>query len=106
MNSKKGSVKQQKEAEYEIIFPKSGKGIKEIQTLLKRRGNQLEKAINKLKKSPTDFRIKGIEKIDNSSLGQYTIRISKGDRLFYDVDIKNKKVFVLRAGKHDLYRII
>lgn len=106
MSSKKPTQTKKQNDQYEIVFPKSGRGIKEIKLLLQRRKSQLEKTIEKLKHSPTDFRIKGIEKIDNSSLGQYTIRISKGDRLFYDVDEKKKKVFVLRAGKHDLYRLI
>jgi len=89
-----------------IILPRSGRGVKEIASLFKRRRQQLQKTIQKLSISPTDYRKKGIEKLDNSVLGQYTIRVSKGDRLFYDVDEKNKKVYVLRAGKHDLYKLI
>lgn len=106
MSLKKSMAKRKENDEYAIIFPKSGRGIKEVEILLRRRKKQLEKAIHKLEQSPTNFKIKGIEKIDNSSLGQYTIRISKGDRLFYDVDKKSKKVFILRAGKHDLYKLI
>lgn len=107
MSSKKSTVKKKpSKNDYKIIFPSSGRGLKEVETLLQRRKKQLEKAIEKLRYSPTNFQIKGIEKIDNSSLGQYTIRVSKGDRVFYDVDEKNKRVFILRAGKHDLYRLI
>lgn len=91
---------------YVVILPNSGRGAKEIETLFRRRRKQLEKAIKKLETSPTDYRQKGIEKLDDSSLGQYTIRISKGDRLFYDVDGENRKVYILRAGKHDLYKLI
>lgn len=94
-----------KSKEYTIIFPKTGKAIKEIKLLLKRREKQFKKAIKILENNPTDFRSKNIEKIINHAFGQYTIRISKGDRLFYDVDEKNNKVFILRAGKHDLYKL-
>ena len=96
----------QKKDEFQIILPQSGKGIKEIKLLLNRRKSQTNKAIEKLRKHPADFTKKGIEKLDNSDLGQYTIRVSKGDRIFYDVDIKNKIVYLLRAGKHDLYKLI
>lgn len=91
---------------YTVILPSSGRGVKEIENLFKRRKKQLQKAIRKLSMRPTDYRKKGIEKLDNSILGQFTIRVSKGDRLFYDVDIKNKKVYILRSGKHDLYKLI
>jgi Txe/YoeB family toxin of Txe-Axe toxin-antitoxin module len=91
---------------YFIILPSTGRGQKEIQLLLKRRKKQLEKTINKLKKYPTDFTIKGIEKLTDNRLGQYTIRVSKGDRLFYDVDDDKKVVSILRAGKHDLYKLL
>lgn len=96
----------QKKDEFQIILPQSGRGLKEIKLLLNRRKSQASKAIEKLKKYPTDFTKKGIEKLDNPALGQYTIRVSKGDRIFYDVDIKNKTVYLLRAGKHDLYKLI
>lgn len=92
--------------EFKIVLPKSGRGVKEIKILLKRRKLQLLKAIQKLKKHPTDLTKKGIEKLSDPELGQYTIRISKGDRIFYDVDTKNKKVYILRAGKHDLYKLL
>ncbi len=107
MSSKKSAIKEKSNnTEFEIVFPSSGRGLKEIEILLQRRKKQLEKAIEKLRYFPSDFKIKGIEKIDNASLGQYTIRVSKGDRIFYDVDVKNKRVLILRAGKHDLYRLI
>lgn len=104
MNSKKQIQKKESKG-YTIIFPKTGKAVKELQNLFRRREKQVEKAIEKLKENPTNFRVKGIEKINNHAFGDYTIRVSKGDRLFYDVDEKNKKVFILRAGKHDLYRL-
>lgn len=94
------------ESEFKIVLPKSGRGVKEIKTLLKRRKLQLLKAIQKLKKHPADLNKKGLEKLNNPELGQYTIRVSKGDRIFYDVDTKNKIVYILRAGKHDLYRLL
>ncbi len=97
--------KTRNESSFEIIFPNSGTGLKELKRLYKRRESQFEKTIEVLRKYPTNFRIKGIEKLKNSELGNYTIRLSKGDRIFYDVDLKNKKVFLLRAGKHDLYKL-
>lgn len=99
-------MKQEEENEYRIIFPSSGKGKKELDVLYLRRRTQTIRAIHRLKNSPTDFRLKGIEKISDTRLGQYTIRVSKGDRIFYDVDRNNKTVYVLRAGKHDLYKLI
>ena len=97
---------QKRNDEYEIILPTSGRGKKEIESLYRRRKKQLDKTIVKLTSSPADYNLKGIEKLDNPELGQYTIRVSKGERLFYDVDEKSKKVYILRAGKHDLYRLI
>lgn len=91
---------------FTIVLPNSGKAYKELQILQGRRPNQLGKAINKLKLNPTNFKIKGIEKLKNSKLGTYSIRISSGDRVFYDVDLKKKKVFILRAGKHDYYKML
>lgn len=91
--------------EYAVVFPKTGRAVKEISNLIQRREKQVDKAIKKLQTNPTDYRVKGIEKINNHAFGQYTIRVSKGDRLFYDVDEKKKKVYILRAGKHDLYRL-
>lgn len=99
-------AKQKENENYTVILPRSGRGVKEIENLFKRRRIQLQKVIQKLSLSPTDYRKKGIEKLDNPELGQFTIRVSKGDRLFYDVDEKNKKVYILRAGKHDLYKLI
>lgn len=92
--------------EFEIILPSRGKGFKEIKLLLKRRRNQLEKTIMQLKKSPMDLNNKNIEKLNNAKLGQYTIRVSKGDRIFYDVNKTKKEVLILRGGKHDLYKYL
>ena len=92
--------------EFVIKLPTCGKGKKEIDNLFKRRRNQLEKAINKLKANPTDYRQKGIEKVHDCRLGDYTIRINKNERLFYDVDKKNRIVFLLRTGPHDYYKLI
>ncbi len=103
--SLKKSAKVEKSERYSVIFPKTGKAVKGITNLLQRREKQFIKAIEKLEQSPTNFQLKGIEKINNNSLGKYTIRVSKGDRLFYDVDDKNKKVYILKAGKHDLYKL-
>ncbi|MEK7165608.1 MAG: hypothetical protein AAB874_02265 [Patescibacteria group bacterium] len=100
------SIQQKNDKKYQIILPTSGTGKREISNLLKRRKPQLLKAIKKLETDPTNYRIKGIEKLSDNRLGQYTIRVSKGDRLFYDVDMKNNKVFLLRAGKHDLYKLL
>lgn len=97
---------QKKDDEYVIILPSSGKGKKELDGLYVRRKNQFEKAIEKLRKNPTNLLIKGIEKLKDNSLGQYTIRVSRGDRIFYDVDQKRKIVYILRAGKHDLYKLL
>lgn len=99
-------MKEVKKDEFKIILPTKGKGIKELKNLLIRRKPQTLKAIEKLKRNPTDYRLKGIEKINSEDLGQYTIRVSSGDRIFYDVDPKNKIVYILRAGKHDLYKLI
>lgn len=54
-----------KKDEFQIILPQSGRGLKEIKLLLNRRKGQANKAIEKLKKDPTDFAKKGIEKLDN-----------------------------------------
>ena len=97
-------MKPNEKPQYKIILPNSGIGHKEIKNLYKRRKEQVIRAISKLEKSPTDFTLKGIEKLQNSELGGYSIRISKGDRIFYDVDQKQRTVYLLRAGKHDLYR--
>lgn len=98
-------MKQEESDEYQIILPSSGRGLKEIRHLYLRRKNQLQKAIEKLKKNPTNYLLKGIEKLQNSELGDYSIRVSKGDRIFYDVDQKKKIVYILRAGPHDLYKL-
>ncbi len=98
-------MKTNEEESYEIKLPTSGTGVKEIRQLYRRRRQQVEKTIKKLKKAPTDFTLKGIEKLQNSDLGDYSIRVAKGDRLFYDVDQKKKIVYLLRAGKHDLYKL-
>lgn len=98
-------MKANEEEHYEIKLPTSGTGLKEIRQLYKRRLQQVNKAIKKLEKAPTDFTIKGIEKLKNSELGDYSIRVAKGDRIFYDVDQKNKIVYLLRAGLHDLYKL-
>ena len=91
---------------YEIIIPASGKGKKEIDRLLKSKKQQLTKAINKLATSPINLQIKDIEKLNDDRFGQYSVRVSKGYRLFYDVDITNKKVYLLRVGPHDLYKLL
>lgn len=98
--------KEESSGEFQIILPRTGRGAKEIASIFRRRKKQLEKAIKKLKISPTNLRDKNIEKLNNPDLGQYTIRLSKGERLFYDVDVKNKIVYVLRVGPHDLYKLI
>ena len=90
---------------YEVKLPTSGTGLKEIRQLYKRRPQQVEKAIKKLEKAATDFTLKGIEKLQNSELGDYSIRVAKGDRLIYDIDQKKRIVYLLRAGKHDLYKL-
>ncbi|MDO8269980.1 MAG: type II toxin-antitoxin system RelE/ParE family toxin [Candidatus Levybacteria bacterium] len=102
------SKKMQKnnETSYSIILPSQGRGSKEITLLLRERKPQLLKAINKLKVHPTDFSKQGIEKLQNSKLGDYSIRVTKNHRLFYDVDLKNKRVNILRVGKHDLYKLV
>lgn len=99
-------MNQKRKDEFEIVLPSSGRGKKELELLHCRRKRQVEKALNKLRKNPTDYTVKGIEKIDEYNLGEYTIRVSKGDRIYYDVDRKNKRVLLLRAGKHDLYRLL
>lgn len=91
---------------FEVILPKKGRGLKEIKTLLKRRRKQTEKAIKKLQKFPTNIAHKNIERLKISEFGEYTIRVSGGDRIFYDVNTKDKKVYILRAGKHDLYKLL
>jgi Txe/YoeB family toxin of Txe-Axe toxin-antitoxin module len=95
-----------KQNDYKIILPSAGKGLKEIKQLLQNKKAQTTKAIEKLRKNPTDFTQKGIEKIDNHALGEFTIRVTRGDRIFYDVNMKKKEVYLLRAGSHDLYRLI
>ena len=97
---------QKRNEKFLILLPSKGKAKKELDLLYKRRPQQLEKAIEKLTQNPTDFTIKGIEKLSNNNLGQYTIRVSKGDRLFYDVDLPNKKVYLRRVGKHDYYKYL
>lgn len=92
--------------QYEVILPKKGRGLKEIKRLLKGKKKQIKKAIKKLQKFPVDISHKDIEKLRISELGKYSIRVSGGDRIFYDVDTKNKKVYLLRAGKHDLYKLL
>lgn len=99
-------MNQVRKEEFEIVLPSSGRGKRELELLYRRRKKQVEKALNKLRKNPTDYTVKGIEKINEHSLGEYTIRVSKGDRIYYDVDRKNKRVLLLRAGKHDLYRLL
>ncbi|MBL7150604.1 hypothetical protein ISS86_01595 [Candidatus Microgenomates bacterium] len=91
---------------YKVILPNQGRGFKEIRGLLRRRNQQVKKAIKKLQKFPTDIRKRGIEKLRNPIFGQYSIRVSKGDRIFYDVDTQDKKVYILRAGKHDIYKYL
>lgn len=92
--------------DFQIILPVSGKGKKEFDSLFSRRKKQVIKTVEKLKKNPLDFNKKGIEKINDNSLGEYTIRVSKGDRIFYDVDVQVRKVYILRCGKHDLYKLL
>ena len=99
-------VREEKRDSFTVILPSKGKAKKELDLLYKRRPKQLEKVIEKLKLSPTDFKIKGIEKLTEDKLGEYTIRISKGDRLFYDVNLKEKKVYIRHAGKHDFYKLL
>ena len=99
-------ITQNQNKEYSILLPNKGRGKKEFDTLKKRREKQLNKAIEKLKKNPTNLKIKGIEKINDARFGEYTIRISKGYRLFYDVDHDKREVYIFRAGKHDLYKLI
>lgn len=89
---------------YRIILPNKGRGLKEVKNLYSRRKKQTEKTIRKLQKFPADISKKGIEKLRNSRFGQYSIRVSGGDRIFYDVDVRIKEVYILRAGKHDLYK--
>lgn len=98
--------KEENSDEFQIILPRTGRGVKEIASMFRGRRKQLEKAIKKLQTSPTNLRDKNIEKLNNPDLGQYTIRLSKGERLFYDVDVKNKIVYVLRVGPHDLYKLV
>lgn len=97
---------QKRNEKFSVLLPSKGKAKKELDLLYKRRPQQLEKAIKKLIQSPIDFTIKGIEKLSNRKLGEYTIRVSKGDRLFYDIDLQNKKVYIRRAGKHDYYKYL
>lgn len=87
--------------EYKIILPKSSRGLKEFKVLYKRRKSQVEKAISKLKVHPTDITKKGIEKLENNEVGDYSIRVSKGDRIIYDVNKEGREVLILRAVKHD-----
>lgn len=91
---------------YKIILPDKGKAKKSLVQLLKRRRKQIDKSINKLKTNPIDYKDSNIEKLKNPRLGQYSIRISKGDRLFYNVDQNHKKVYITASGKHDLYKLI
>ena len=90
---------------YSIMLPNSGKGLRELKKMKSRRPSQLLKAFDQLKKNPLDLKIKNIEKLNNSELGDYSIRVSKGDRLFYDVNQDKLEVYVLRVGPHDLYRL-
>lgn len=92
--------------EYKILLPRSVKALKEFKNLFNRRRNQTQKAIDKLKIHPTDITISGIEKLSDNEVGDYSIRVSKGDRIIYDVNLKKKEVILVRAGKHDLYRLI
>lgn len=92
------------ENDFKIILPASGKGYKELESLRKRRNQQVLKVIDKLRKNPTNFQDKNIEKLKVHSFGDYSIRVSGGDRIFYDVDLKTKKVYLLRASKHDIYK--
>ncbi|MBI4089553.1 MAG: hypothetical protein HY424_02490 [Candidatus Levybacteria bacterium] len=95
-----------KQDEYAIVLPKSSRALKEFKVLYKRRKSQVEKAISKLKIYPTDISKMGIEKLKDREVGNYSIRVSKGDRIIYDVDTKARKVLLIRASKHDLYRLI
>jgi len=92
------------EKTYRIILPSKGRGLKEIKRLYKRRERQVEKAIKKLQKFPTNISQKGIEKLKNPIFGQYSIRVAAGDRIFYDVNSQTGEVYILRAGKHDIYK--
>jgi mRNA-degrading endonuclease RelE of RelBE toxin-antitoxin system len=99
-------IKKDVAANYKIVLPAKGRAKKELDLLYNRRAQQFKKSIDKLTKSPTDYTIKDIEKLTNIKYGEYSIRVSKGDRLFYDVDAKSRTVFLRRAGKHDLYRLM
>lgn len=87
-------------------MPKSSKALKEFKNLYRRRKEQTQKAIDKLKKHPTDIARHGIEKLKDNEVGSHSIRVSKGDRIIYDVNTKKKEVLLIRAGKHDLYRLL
>lgn len=89
---------------YTIIFPTRTKGRKELDKLFQSRPNQLKKAFEKLQIDPTNYKDKSIEKLQVDFLGEYSIRISKGDRLFYDVNTTKKEVHILRGGAHDFYK--
>lgn len=93
-------------AKYQIIIPTKGRGAKELKSLKRRRPQQLTKAFKQLEINPIDLKQKNIEQLRNRDLGEFTIRISKGDRLFYDVDRSQRKIFILRAGPHNLYRLL
>lgn len=106
MNTQRNSKLKRIIHKYTVFLPNKGKGRKEFDLLYARRKPQVEKAISKLQLSPSDFTKKGTEKIKNNRFGEYTIRISKGDRIFYDVDLKKREVYILRAGKHDHYKLL
>lgn len=92
--------------DYKIILPQSDKRLKEFRSLYNRRKQQTQKAIDKLKKHPMNLSISGIEKLQDNEVGNYSIRVSKGDRIIYDVYPKKREVLLIRAGKHDLYRLL
>ena len=93
-------------SDYTILLPQSSKRLKEFKNLFTRRKKQVEKAIEKLKKYPTDLTKSGIEKLEDKEVGEYSIRVSKGDRIIYDVNLKKREVLLIRAGKHDLYKLL
>lgn len=97
---------EQKRDEFTIILPQGGRGTKEIATLKKRFPKQINRIIAKLKASPTNLQDKNIEKLKIKEFGDYSIRVTRGDRIFYDVDLKSRSVYLLRAGKHDFYKRI
>lgn len=89
---------------FEIVIPK-GKINKQMARLYRQKRSQLEKAISKLRNNPQYLQDRNIEKLQDSNKGQYTIRVSKKDRLFYNVDSKKRLVIIVMAGPHDYYRL-